>query len=114
MRDTRHEAAGERFQTAEDAWLWAAAGLVARREGSSVSTKPGVSRPCFPDDIVNCLDALYHQRRITLDHAKVLWVWGERQAAPDPRFASERRDSALWAEAMRRLDAPLRHKRILA
>ena len=66
-----------------------------------------MQRPCEPDDVVRCLDRLYRHRRIDLQHARILRIWGERQCAPDPRAPRERGDSRLWREAMQRLDWPL-------
>jgi hypothetical protein len=88
------------FCNAEHAWLWTMGALIARR-------------PCDPDDVVKCLDALYRQRRIDLAHARVLRVWGERQMPPSPVVAAERQDRKLWIEALERLEWPLRVKGIV-
>jgi hypothetical protein len=99
---------------AEHAWLWTMAALIARREGARFSAKKGsVARPCDPDDVVKCLDALYRQRRIDLAHARVLRIWGERQMAPGTSVAAERQDRKLWIEALERLEWPLRVKGIV-
>jgi hypothetical protein len=79
--------------------------------GLSHGTAPG--RPCEPDDVIKCLDTLYRQRRIDLLHARILRVWGERQAAPNPVYASEAADWRIWREAMERLTWPLRVKGIV-
>ena len=100
------------FQTAEQAWYWTMATLAARRDGSRGGARQ-VARPCDPDDVIRCLDRLYRHRRIDLQHARVLRVWGERQRAPDAQYASERRDSVIWNEALARLDWPLRMKGIV-
>jgi hypothetical protein len=103
------------FRSAEDAWLWTMAALRARRDGARYTANRGlVSRPCEPDDVVRCLDALYRNRRIDLMHARVLRVWGERQASPNPAHATERGDFRLWREALERLEWPLRVKGIVA
>jgi hypothetical protein len=103
------------FRTAEEAWIWTMAALRARREGvRNTSPVVRVARPCEPDDIVRCLDALYRRRRIDLVHARVLRVWGDRQLAPDPAHARERHDFRLWREALERLEWPLRVKGIIA
>ena len=104
----------EPFRDAEEAWLWTMAALTARREGARYTTNQGrVVRPCEPDDVVKCLDALYRRRRIDLVHARILRVWGERQNAPNPAFPSERCDWRLWREALDRLEWPLRVKGIV-
>jgi hypothetical protein len=103
------------FTSAGEAWLWTMSALIARREGARYTANNGrVSRPCDPDDIVKCLDALYRQRRIELSHARVLRIWGERQMAPSLAVAAERYDHRLWTEALERLEWPLRVKRIVA
>jgi hypothetical protein len=103
------------FESAEHAWLWTMAALIARREGARFTANKGaIARPCEPDDIVKCLDALYRQGRIELAHARVLRVWGERQMPPSLSVAAERRDHAHWAEALERLTWPLRIKGIVS
>ena len=103
-----------KFADAEEAWLWTMRCLMARRQGARFSANKGlVSRPCEPDDVVKCLDALYRQRRIDLLHARILRIWGERQAAPNPAYASEKSDWRIWREALQRLEWPLRVKGIV-
>jgi len=103
------------FRSAEEAWLWTMAALQARREGARYTANRGlVSRPCEPDDVIRCLDALYRRHRIELVHARVLRAWGERQMPPNPAYASESCDFRLWREALERLDWPLRVKGIVA
>ncbi len=102
------------FRSAEEAWLWTMAALIARREGARYTANQGaVSRPCDPDDVVKCLDGLYRQRRIDLAHARILRIWGERQIAPSSLIAAENNDHRLWKEALERLDWPLRMKKIV-
>jgi hypothetical protein len=103
------------FRSAEEAWLWTMAALRARRDGARYTANRGLlSRPCEPDDVVRCLDALYRRRRIDLVHARILRVWGERQTPPNPAYATESCDFRLWREALERLDLPLRAKGIVA
>ena len=99
------------FPTAEAAWLWTAAALLARRDPAAARPPPG---PCRPEDVVKCLDTLYRSRRVELLHARILRIWGWRGVAPDPRRAKEGCDWRLWQEAMERLDWPLRAKGIVA
>lgn len=102
------------FATAQEAWLWTMAALIARREGARYTANLGsVSRPCDPDDVVKCLDGLYRGKRIQLSHARVLRIWGERQMAPSPSVAVEQSDRRLWIEALARLEWPLRVKGII-
>ena len=103
------------FTSAEEAWLWTMAALKARRDGARYTANQGlVARPCEPDDIIRCLDALYRRRRIDLVHARILRIWGDRQTAPNPVHAAERCDFRLWREALDRLEWPLRVKGIVA
>lgn len=102
------------FADADEAWIWTMGCLMARRQGARFGANKGsISRPCEPDDVVKCLDALYRRRRIDLLHARILRVWGERQAAPNPTFPSEKADWRIWKEAMARLEWPLRMKGII-
>ena len=102
------------FHTAEEAWFWTMAALIARRDGARIVSGAGlVARPCEPDDVVKCLDRLYRHRRIDLQHARILRIWGERGSAPDPRQPREQGDWRLWQEALTRLDWPLRVKGIV-
>ena len=102
------------FHSVEEAWFWTMAALTARRDGARIVSGAGlVTRPCEPDDVVKCLDRLYRHRRIDLQHARILRIWGERGQAPDPRQPREAGDSRLWREALSRLDWPLRVKGIV-
>jgi hypothetical protein len=102
------------FRDAEEAWLWTMAALMARREGARFRANQGlIVRPCEPDDVVKCLDGLYRRRRIDLVHARILRIWGERQASPNPALPVERCDWRLWREALERLEWPLRAKGIV-
>lgn len=105
----------EPFASADEAWFWTMAALQARRDGARIVSGAGrVTRPCEPDDVIKCLDRLYRQRRIDLQHARIMRMWGERQQAPDAGTLGERGDWWLWREAMARLDWPLRVKGIVA
>jgi len=105
----------EPFRSAEEAWFWTMAALIARRDGARYTANNGrAARPCEPDDVVKCLDTLYRRRRIDLSHARIMRIWGERQAAPNPAYAGERPDWRLWREALDRLEWPLRVKGIVA
>ena len=111
----RAAAKPEPFSSAEEAWFWTMAALIARRDGARIVSGAGlVQRPCEPDDVVRCLDRLYRQRRIDLQHARIMRIWGERGQTPDPRVPRERGDWRLWREAMSRLDWPLRVKGTVA
>lgn len=102
------------FRTAEEAWLWTMAALMARRDGAGVHWRPdGPLRPCDPDDIVRCLDILYRQRSIELVHARILRIWGERQAAPRGDRLQQSSDWRLWYQALGQLEWALRARGIV-
>jgi len=101
------------FPSAADAWLWTMAALTARRDGARIVSGAGaIMRPCEPDDVVKVVDNLYRQRRITLEHARYLEIWGERQEAP--RAATDPAAHRFWSEAMHAMEWPLRAKGIIA
>ena len=102
------------FSNAEEAWLWTMAALIARREGARYTANKGlVTRPCDPDDVIKCLDSLFRQQRVTLAHARILRIWGERQITPSGVVVAERNDHRLWTEALERLQWPLQAKGII-
>ena len=102
------------FHSAEEAWFWTMAALMARRDGAGASWRPeGPPRPCDPDDVVKCLDALYRQRRIELVHARILRIWGERQCAPRVDRPLQRSDVRIWHQAMSELEWVLRTRNIV-
>lgn len=98
------------FRSAEGAWRWAYRALQARQDGAGAPTGIGRgSRPCEPDDVIQVLDTLYRQRRITLDHARALRIYAERDEQPDPRTGQGR----LWREALEAMEFKLRSKGIV-
>jgi hypothetical protein len=98
------------FKSASEAWFWCVAALVSGCNGEHYDTG---GRPYEPHDIISVLETLYRRRRIDLVHTRILRIWGERQVAPNPNCATERCDSRLWAEALGRLEWPLRVKGIV-
>ncbi len=103
------------FRSAEEAWLWTVAALVARRDGAGAAWRPdGPARPCDPEDIVRCLDRLYRARGIELLHARILRIWGERQCAPRPDRPGQLSDARLWRQALGQLGWALRARGIVA
>lgn len=110
-----HSAKSEPFSSVGEAWIWTMQTLQARRDGARVRAGAAeVARPCEPDDVVKCLERLYRQRRIDLQHARVLRRWGERGEPPSATALSERADRRLWDEAMARLACSLVDKGIVA
>lgn len=102
------------FDNAEEAWFWFILAQDARNEGARTASGRSVTvRPCEPSDILNCLDRLYRNRRLTMDHILVLRHYGKRQLAPDPRRVKEVRAFTLWKEALERLEPVLARKGII-
>ena len=111
LRRTHDPGVAIPFRSAEEAWLWTSAVLVARRDGAGIGWRPdGPARPCDPDDIVRCLDTLYRQRSVELLHARILRIWGERQCAPKVRDQSDWR---LWHQALGQLEWALRARGVV-
>lgn len=102
------------FDTAEQAWFWFIQAQQARVDGARASAGAGlVPRPCEPIDILQCLDRLYRQRKLTMDHLLVLRHYGRRMIAPDPRRAQEIRGYRLWIDALGQLGPVLEAKKII-
>lgn len=102
------------FDNAEEAWFWFILAQEAQNAGARVGAGRGLAaRPCEPGDILKCLDRLYRNRRVTMDHILVLRHYGKRQMAPDPRRVKEVQAFGLWKEALERLDPILARKGII-
>jgi hypothetical protein len=102
------------FDNAEDAWLWFILAQEARNEGARFTAGAGlIARPCEPADILTCIDRLYRNRRLVMDHLLVLRHYGKRQLPPDPRRVKEVRAFALWKEALERIEPVLVRKGIV-
>lgn len=99
------------FASAEEAWFWAMAILLARQDGAALGWRPeGDDRPADPEDIVSCCNRLYQDRKISLAQARVLRFWGERQCLPN---RLPERDHRLWQQAMAALEWMLRSRGIV-
>ncbi len=102
------------FRSAEEAWLWTMASLLARRDGAGLGWRPeGILRPCDPEDITRCLDILYRERSVDLVHARILRIWGERQMAPRSDRPQQQSDWRLWNQALGQLEWALRARGIV-
>ena len=105
------------FRSAEAAWLWCAAQLIARRDGRAPRAdlgEGGARRPCTPDDILLIIQRLHLQGRITLDQAKVLRAYGDQQRSPSPAYIGEDKDWREWRTAMCALQEALVARGIVA
>lgn len=102
------------FDNTEEAWLWFILAQEARNDGAQCRSGLGLAaRPCEPADILQCLDRLYRNRRVSMDHLLVLRHYGKRQMPPEPSRAKEARAAALWQEALERLEPVLVRKGIV-
>lgn len=102
------------FDSAEQAWFWFIQAQQARIDGARFAAGSGLlPRPCEPIDILQTLDRLYRQRKLTMDHLLVLRHYGRRMLPPDPRRAQEIRGYRLWVEAMEVLSPALEEKKII-
>lgn len=102
------------FESAEEAWLWFILAQEARNEGARFTAGLSLTpRPCEPADILKCVERLYRNRRLMMDHLLVLRHYGKRQLPPDARRIKEARAYTLWHEALARLEPLLEKKGIV-
>lgn len=102
------------FSSAEEAWLWFIQAQEARNDGARFTAGASLtSRPCEPTDILKCVERLYRNRRLVMDHLLVLRHYGKRQLPPDARRVKEARAYTLWQEALGRLEPVLENKGIV-
>lgn len=102
------------FPSVEDAWFWCVQCRQAQVQGARLAA--GMSdrpKPCEPLDILAVVDRLYRRRRLLAEHMRVLAAYGRQLLRPDPDSIRERRDAALWDEALAALHPPLRDKGIV-
>jgi hypothetical protein len=108
-------AAGVPFASADEAWFWGVACLVARAEGARVAADRGaVARPCEPVDLVAGVERLARAGRLGAGHVRALFRYGRRAAPPDPRDRREETAARLWDEALDRLAGLWRRQGIVA
>ncbi len=102
------------FESAQEAWFWFVEAQEARNDGARITAGLGnCMRPCEPLDILKVLERLYRNRRLLMDHLKVLRHYGRRKMAPDPRRPKEMRADKLWREALERIEPLLERKGIV-
>lgn len=102
------------FDNMEEAWFWFIHAQEARNDGAQCRSGLGLAaRPCEPADILQCLDRLYRNRRLSMDHLLVLRHYGKRQMRPEAARAREARAAALWQEALERIEPVLVRKGIV-
>lgn len=103
------------FQNAEEAWFWFIAAMQARIDGARIVAGLGREiRPCEPVDIYKAVDRLYRNRRLLIDHLKVMRHYGLRGLKPDHTRIREALAAQLWREAMMRLEDSLKLKGIVS
>lgn len=103
------------FPTVEDAWFWCVqcreAQIQGARLAAGMSDRP---KPCEPLDILAVIDRHYRRRRLLPEHLHVLASYGRQLLRPDPDSRRQRRDAALWHEALATLRPALQAKGIVA
>jgi hypothetical protein len=93
------------FENAEEAWFWFMLAQQAKNDGArAIAGQALIPRACEPNDILAIVSRLHRQRRLLMDHLRVLRHYGLRRMAPDPRRPREARSWCLWYEAMERLE----------
>jgi hypothetical protein len=103
------------FTSAEEAWFWYIAAMQARLDGARIVAGLGREiRPCEPVDIYKAVERLYRNRRLQMDHIRILRHYGLRGVAPDHTRIREMLPSKLWKEAMERLQESLKLKGIVS
>lgn len=101
------------FASAEDAWLWTMAALMARRDGAGPVRDAGaVARPCEPADVLACLERLRRARRIDRDDIHTLQFWGRRGTPPGPNDPPSA--VRVWHELMRVLHSEFHRSGVVA
>ena len=113
-KKTIYDIQTEKFNSAEEAWLWFNRCEKIRRDGARLDGQALVARPCDPDDIYRAVLGLARARRIGRWHLRVLAEYGRREVAPDPRLAEENVAARLWDESLDRLETILKRKGIVA
>lgn len=102
------------FDCVESAWFWFIQAQAARNDGAQIVAGEGpFVRPCEPVDILRELERLHRNRRLLIDHLKVMRHYGVRLTPPDPNRAKEKYAATLWADAMRILGDALIAKKIV-
>lgn len=102
------------FTDAQEAFFYMVNCQRARADGARYVKGQGIyNRPCHPDDIKIVIDRLYRQRRLTIDHMRILRHYGIRHMPPDERRPKEEKAAILWNEAMDIIHDALRQKGII-
>lgn len=103
------------FATAAEAWFWGMQCFAARAEGARFRADQSLlARPCEPDDLLVSVERLVRGGRLLAAHVRILFGFGRRMVAPDPRCREEAQAAQLWDEALDRLTTPWRTKGIVA
>jgi len=102
------------FLSAEETWFWYIRCQEARDNGARfVAGMGAVLRPCEPDDIYRVVKHLWQGGVLKLHHLQILFEYGRREAAPDPRCEEEKWAFGYWEEALDRMVSPLKTKGII-
>lgn len=105
---------GTPFESAEEAWLWAArAARHAADGGQTTANQATHQRPCEPRDMIALVCRLRRERRLTGPQLGALCRFGALDRPPDPRDPEESAEARDWDTGLDRLVKPLTEKGIL-
>jgi len=102
------------FNDAEEAWFWFMQANEAKNQGAKIQSGMAiVPRPCQPNDIMSVISRLHRNRRLTMDHLRVMKHYGLRMMPPEKHRSQEAGAYRLWTEAMDRIHDVLESKGIV-
>ncbi len=104
----------EPFASADEAWIWAMQGMLARLAGARV--KAGMARsprPCEATDIIACAYRLHRQAMLSRTEMEILFLYGRYAVAPYSLGKAHRAATPVWRRAMCSLEQILEQKGII-
>lgn len=105
---------GVAFDTAQEAWLWAA--FITRHGaggGSLTAHKSTPPKPCEPRDIISVACRLRRSGVLSGYEFGTLCRYGAEERPPDARIWEEVQDEHYWSQALGKLTGPLQEKGIV-
>lgn len=105
---------GVAFDTAQEAWLWAA--FITRHGadgGSLTAHKSNTPKPCEPRDVISVACRLRRSGVLSGYEFGTLCRYGAEERPPDARIWEEVQDDRYWSQALGKLTGPLQEKGIV-
>jgi hypothetical protein len=105
---------GVAFDTAQEAWLWAA--FITRHGaggGSLTAHESDIPKPCEPRDVISVACRLRRAGVLSGYEFGALCRYGAAECPPDPRIQEEVQDERYWSQALGKLTGPLQEKGIV-